>query len=50
MDEKKWEETTEGEASASVDEILAYDDMPRKNGPFVGGDALQSACTATTLQ
>jgi hypothetical protein len=33
-----------------VDECFAYDDVLRKNGHFVGGEALESAQKATTLR
>ena len=33
-----------------MDECFAYDDVLRKNGHFVGGEALQSARNATTLR
>jgi len=49
-DEKKWETTSESEQKAFIDECFAYDDVLRKNGNFVGGEALQSARTAATLR
>ncbi len=33
-----------------MDECFAYDDVLRKKGHFVGGEALQSAGNATTLR
>jgi hypothetical protein len=33
-----------------MDECFAYDDVLRKNGNFAGGEALQSARNAATLQ
>jgi hypothetical protein len=50
MDEKKWEGMSEREVNAFMDECFAYDDVVRKNGHFVGGEALQSAQNATTLR
>jgi hypothetical protein len=50
FDEKKWETMSESERNAVMDECIAYDDVLRKNGHFVGGDALQSARNAATLQ
>jgi hypothetical protein len=50
IEEKKWETMSESERDALVDECFAYDDMLRKNGHFVGGEALQSARNATTLR
>lgn len=49
-DEKKWESMSEGERNAFIDECFAYDDVLRKNGHFAGGDGLQSAQNAKTLQ
>jgi hypothetical protein len=45
-----WETMTESERNAMVDECFAYDDVLRKNGHFTGGEALQSAHTASTLR
>jgi hypothetical protein len=33
-----------------MDECFAYDDVLRKNGHFIGGEALQSVRNATTLR
>jgi hypothetical protein len=49
-DEKKWETVPESEQNAFMDECFAYDDVLRKDGHFVGGDALQSARNAATLR
>jgi hypothetical protein len=49
-DEKTWETMSERERKALIDECFAYDDVLRKNGHFVGGEALQSARNATTLR
>jgi len=49
-DEKKWGTTSESEQKAFIDQCFAYDDVLRKNGNFVGGEALQSARTAATLR
>jgi hypothetical protein len=49
-DEKTWETMSESERNALIDECFAYDDMLRKNGHFVGGEALQSARNATPLR
>jgi hypothetical protein len=40
----------ESERTAMMDECFAYDDVLRENGHFTGGEALQSARTAATLQ
>lgn len=50
IEEKKWETMSEGERNAFVDECFAYDDELKKNGHFVGGEALQSAHNAITLR
>ncbi len=50
MEEKQWEEMSEGERYAFLDECFAYDEVLKKNGHFVGGEALQSARNATTLR
>ena len=50
MEEKKWETMPESERNAFVDECFAYDDELKKNGHFVGGEALQSAQNAITLR
>src|SRR5437870_11581291 len=41
LDEKNWETMSESELNALVDECFAYDDLLRKNGHFVGSEALQ---------
>ena len=50
MEENKWETLSETERNRMMDECFAYDDVLRKNGHFVGGEALQSARNATTLR
>ena len=50
IDENKWETMPENERNAMMDECFAYDDVLRKNGHFVGGEALQSPRNATTLR
>ena len=50
MEEKKWETMSETERNTMVDECFAYDDVLRKKGNFVGGEALQGAGNATTLR
>ncbi len=49
-EEKKLETMSEEERNAFVDECFAYDDELRKNGHFVGGEALDSAQNAITLR
>jgi hypothetical protein len=50
MDPKKWETMSESEQNAMMDECFAYDDVLRKKGHFVSGEALQSARNAATLR
>ena len=50
IEEKKWEMMSESERNAMIDECFAYDDVLRKGGHFLGGEALQTAQNATTLQ
>lgn len=50
MEANKFETMTESERNAFVDACFAYDDVLRKNGHFVGGEALQSARNAVTLR
>ena len=50
MDPKKWETMSESKRNAFLDECFAYDDVLRKNGHFIGGEALQSPRNASTLR
>jgi hypothetical protein len=50
IDEDKWGSISESERNKMIDECFTYDDVLRKNGHFVGGEALQSARNATTLR
>jgi hypothetical protein len=50
IDEKQWESTSETERNVMMDQCFAYDDVLRKNGHFVGGEALESAQNAVTLR
>lgn len=47
---KEWASATEAEQQAMMDECFAYDDELKKNGHFVGGEALQGSQNATTLR
>jgi hypothetical protein len=49
-DEKLRATMSARERHAVIDECFAYDDVLRKNGNFVGGEALQSTQNATTLR
>jgi len=50
LDENAWMTLSESERNTFLDECFAYDDVLRKNGHVVGGEALQSARNATTLR
>lgn len=50
LDEKNWSTLSEKERETLMDECFAYDDILRKEGHFLGGEALQSANNATTLR
>jgi hypothetical protein len=50
IEPNKFETMSESERNAMLDECFSYDDGLRKNGHFAGGEALQSANTATTLR
>lgn len=50
LDVKQWEQLSENEQTALMDECLAYDDVLRENGHFAGGEALQEGRTATALK
>lgn len=49
-DEKQWAGVPEGEQKALMEECFAYDDVLRKGGHFLGGEALQTARNAATLR
>ena len=50
MEANKFETMSESERNAFIDACFTYDDVLRKNGHFVGGEALQSARNAATLR
>ena len=50
MEANQFETMSESERNAFVDGCFAYDDVLRKDGHFVGGEALQSARNAATLR
>lgn len=50
LDEDKWQAMSEKEREALMDECFAYDDVLREGGYFAGGEALQNARSAVTLQ
>lgn len=45
----KFENLSESQRNSMLDECFGYDDILRKNGHFTGGEALQPASTAKTL-
>ncbi|RBP45868.1 hypothetical protein DES53_102252 [Roseimicrobium gellanilyticum] len=50
IESHKFENMSESERNAMVDECLAYDDVLKKNGHFVGGEGLQGPTSAATLR
>lgn len=50
MEADKFENMSESERNAFLDGCFAYDDVLRKNGHFVGGEALQNRRKAVTLR
>jgi hypothetical protein len=50
MEANKFETMSESERNAFIDACFTYDDVLRKNGHFVGGEALQSGRNAVTLR
>ncbi|HEY3392200.1 MAG TPA: YciI family protein [Lacipirellulaceae bacterium] len=49
-EEKKWDDLPQERLEAMMEECFAYDDVLRKNGHFLGGEALQNSNTAKTLR
>jgi len=50
IEDGTWERLSESERNTMMEECFAYDDVLRKGGHFVGGEALQSARNAVTLR
>ena len=50
IEPKKFENMTESQRNAMMDECFNYDDFLRKNGHFTGGEALQGPESAATLR
>jgi hypothetical protein len=50
LDESKWDKLSKNEQDAMMQECFAYDDVLRRNGHFVAGEALQSGRVARTLR
>jgi hypothetical protein len=49
-EEKKWYDLPQERLETMMEECFAYDDVLRKNGHFLGGEALQNSNTAKTLR
>jgi hypothetical protein len=49
-DESSWNEMTESERNAFMQQCFAYDDELRRGGHFLGGEALQPARNAATVR
>ena len=50
IEPNKFENMSESERNAMVDECFTYDDVLRKNGHFAGGEALHPPQAAKTLR
>jgi len=50
MDGSKWLEMNESDRNRFMDECFDYDDELKRNGHFVGGEALGPAQNATTIR
>ncbi|SMO79374.1 Uncharacterized conserved protein [Fodinibius sediminis] len=50
MDNEVWETMSEPERQIFMDECFSYDKELKNNGHYAGGEALQDAQNATTLQ
>ena len=50
IEEKTLEAMSNSEREAFIEECFAYDDVLRKGGHFLGGEALQGARNAATLR
>jgi hypothetical protein len=50
MEEQKWDDMPVNERNAWMEECFAYDSVLKKNGHFIGGEALESVRLSTTLK
>ncbi len=50
IEPNKFENLSEPDRNAMIDECCTYDDVLRTNGHFAGGEALQGPASATTLR
>jgi hypothetical protein len=49
-EENKWDRLSDDERNLMMEECFAYDDVLRRNGHVLGGEALQSTRNAATLR
>ncbi|WP_102798159.1 YciI family protein [Bowmanella denitrificans] len=50
LDESMWQDISDDEAAQLMEKCFAYDDVLRRGGHFLGGEALASAGQAVTLR
>ena len=50
LDTKKWATVSQSDQNAMIDQCLAYDEVLKKNGHWVGGEGLQSPENSATLR
>lgn len=50
LDESMWQDISDEEAMQLMEKCFAYDDVLRRGGHFIGGEALASAGQAVTLR
>ena len=50
MEEKEWDDMPEEERNSWMEECIAYDTQLKKNGHFIGGEALDTIRNCKTLK
>jgi hypothetical protein len=50
MEENKWDRLSDEARDSMIEECFAYDEVLRRNGHVLGGEALQSTRNAATLR
>ena len=50
LDTKKWATLSQSDQSTRIDKCLAYDDVLKKNGHWVGGEGLKGPENSVTLR
>lgn len=50
LDEKQWDARSDSDRASFMQRCLEYDDELRRNGHFLGAEALQSARNTATIQ